>query len=325
MLSLKSWRSTACCALVLVSGMIAGCGGSSDSSAADATAETASPAGSTTPVDSVSSADPTSSVGSTSSAAPTSAQASTTSVAPTSAVASTTSVAPTSAVGSTSSAAPTSSTSPTSSASSTPTVSSDKLTITGTPGTTVVAGQAYSFRPSAFDSSGKAVQYGVAGKPAWASFNQSTGALTGTPTTADVGVNINVRIAASDGTTSATLPAFEITVNPAASSASTAPSTPPPSSSAPSANSTQGSVTVGWAAPTENTNGSALTNLSGFKVYYGTASKQYTQSVTVSSPSVLSQLISSLTVGQTYFFAVAAVSSAGVESSYSPEVSATIT
>jgi len=133
--------------------------------------------------------------------------------------------------------------------------------------------------------------------------------LTGTPTTADVGVNVDVQITASDGTTSAALPAFEITVNPATTSA----------------NSTQGSITVGWAAPTDNTNGSNLTNLNGFKVYYGSASKQYTQSVTVSSPSALSQMINALTVGQTYYFAVTAVSSAGVESSYSPEVSATIT
>lgn len=214
----------------------------------------------------------------------------------------------------------------TSSASSTPTGSPDNLSIAGTPSTSVVAGQAYSFQPSATDSSGRSVQYSVAGKPLWATFNQSTGALTGTPTTAEVGVNVDVQITASDGTTSAALPSFEITVNPSSSSStSTAASNAVPPSSAPSANSTQGSITVDWVAPTENTNGSDLTNLSGFKVYVGTAPGQYTQSITVSSPSVLSQLITALTVGQTYFFAVTAVSSAGVESSYSPEVSATIT
>ena len=228
-------------------------------------------------------------------------------------------MAPTSAVASTSS------TSQTSSASSTSTASSGNLTIAGTPSTSVVAGQAYSFRPSATDSSGKSVQYSIAGKPAWAAFNQSSGALTGTPTTADVGVNVDVQITASDGTVSAAVPSFEITVNPSSSSStSTASSAVTPASSTSSANSTQGSVTVGWVAPTANTNGSNLTNLGSFKIYYGTASKQYTQSAAVSSPSALSQMISALTVGQTYFFAVTAVSSAGVESSYSPEVSATI-
>ncbi len=141
-----------------------------------------------------------------------------------------------------------------------------------------------------------------------------------------MGVNVGVQIAASDGATSAALPAFEITVNPSSSSTSTASSTStPPPASTPSANSTQGSVTLAWVAPTDNTNGSNLTDLSSFKIYYGTTSNQYTQNITVSSPSVLSRVIDALTVGQTYFFAVTAVSSAGIESAYSPEVSATIT
>ena len=251
MVRLKSWRGRLRCALLLVCGIMAGCGGSSGSS---------------------------------------------------------------------------SSTPQTSGAALTPTPSADNLTIAGTPVTGVVAGQAYSFIPSAADSSGRAVQYSITGKPAWATFNQSNGALTGTPTTADVGVNVDVQIAASDGIASAALPSFEITVNPSSSSpTSTATTTPIPQTLTPGANSTPGSVTASWVAPTEDTDGSSLVDLSGFKVYYGTASKQYTQSVTVSSPSALSAIISDLTVGETYFFAVTAVSSVGVESSYSPEVSATIT
>jgi hypothetical protein len=201
------------------------------------------------------------------------------------------------------------------------------LTITGTPATTVLAGQAYAFRPAAFSSTGKTVQYSIHGQPAWAAFNSSTGALTGTPTSADVGVNVGVQVSASDGTTSAALPAFEITVNPPASAATGSTSTlASTGSNTPStANSTVGSVTVGWVAPTANTNGTNLSNLSGFKIYYGTASKQYTSSITVSSPTALSYVVTTLTVGQTYYFAVAAVSTAGTESAYSPEVSATIT
>jgi hypothetical protein len=115
-------------------------------------------------------------------------------------------------------------------------------------------------------------------------------------------------------------------VNPVSSSSTSVPTatlTPPVLT--PSANSTQGSVTASWVAPTQDIDGSNLTDLSGFKLYYGTASGQYAQSVAVSGPSDLSQIISGLIVGQTYFFVVTAVNSAGEESAYSPEVSATIT
>jgi len=163
--------------------------------------------------------------------------------------------------------------------------------------------------------------YSIAGRPAWATFNQNTGALTGTPTSADVGVNVGVQITASDGTTAAATAPFEITVNPpAAASSSPASTLTPPAT----ANSTVGNVTLGWVAPTENTNGTNLTNLGGYKIYYGTVSKQYSTTISVSSPATLSYVIDALTVGQTYYFAVTAVSATGTESSYSPETSATI-
>jgi hypothetical protein len=253
MVRLEYWRGTLCCAMVVVSGMIAGCGGSSSDSSATA-ADTASTAGSTT-------------------------------------------------------------------STSTSTSTSSGLTISGTPAPSVVAGQAYAFRPAATAPSGATVQYSIAGRPAWATFNPTTGALTGTPTSADVGVNVGVQITASDGTTSAATPPFEITVNPTATASSSPASTLTPPATA---NSTVGNVTLGWAAPTENTNGTNLTNLGGYKIYYGTASKQYSTTVSVSSPATLSYVIDALTVGQTYYFAVTAVSAAGIESSYSPEISATI-
>jgi hypothetical protein len=196
------------------------------------------------------------------------------------------------------------------------------LTITGAPVASVTAGQAYAFHPSATDTSGKSLQYSISGRPLWAIFNSNTGMLSGTPTSADVGVNVGVQITATDGATSATLPAFEITVNPPTGAAASL--TPPASTTPATANSVTGNVTLAWVAPTANTNGSALTNLAGYKIYYGTASKQYTSTISVSNPATLSYVINSLTVGQQYFFAVTAVSSAGVESSDSPEISGTI-
>jgi hypothetical protein len=83
-------------------------------------------------------------------------------------------------------------------------------------------------------------------------------------------------------------------------------------------------VTLSWDPPTDNTNGTPLTNLGGYKIYYGTNSQEYSNTIAVSNPGLTTFVIDSLTVGATYYFAVTAVSQAGVESLYSPEVAATI-
>ena len=64
-----------------------------------------------------------------------------------------------------------------------------------------------------------------------------------------------------------------------------------------------------WVAPTTNTDGSALTNLAGFKVYYGTSSTSLSSSTTVDDMTRRSATISSLTPG-TWYFAVRAVNTA---------------
>ncbi len=92
-------------------------------------------------------------------------------------------------------------------------------------------------------------------------------------------------------------------------------SNPPAASSA--------AVTINWQPPTENTDGSALTNLSGYDIHYGTKSGDYTQAVSVSNPGLATYVVDNLSPG-TYYFTVAAVNSAGTESSLSSEVTATV-
>jgi hypothetical protein len=75
--------------------------------------------------------------------------------------------------------------------------------------------------------------------------------------------------------------------------------------------------------PTQNVDGSTLTNLAGYNIHYGTKSGSYTQTITVSNPGLATYVVSNLTAG-TYYFAVAAVNSAGTESPLSSEVSATV-
>ena len=83
------------------------------------------------------------------------------------------------------------------------------------------------------------------------------------------------------------------------------------------------SVTLGWTAPTQNSNGTAITNLAGYKIHYGTASQDYTQVVALNNPSLSRYVIDSLPSG-TYYFAITSYNAQGVESSLSGEVSATL-
>lgn len=78
-----------------------------------------------------------------------------------------------------------------------------------------------------------------------------------------------------------------------------------------------GQATLTWTAPTTNTNGSALTDLAGYKVHYGTASGSYTNSIDAGNATAYT--ISNLAEGYTYYFAVTAYNASGGESSYSAE------
>ncbi|MGC9061136.1 MAG: fibronectin type III domain-containing protein, partial [Thermoplasmata archaeon] len=77
-----------------------------------------------------------------------------------------------------------------------------------------------------------------------------------------------------------------------------------------------GNVTLKWQPPANN-GGSPIT---GYKVYWGTATGNYTNSVTVGN--VRNYTVTGLTNGQTYYFIVSAINAAG-ESAKSYEVSAT--
>jgi hypothetical protein len=89
-------------------------------------------------------------------------------------------------------------------------------------------------------------------------------------------------------------------------------------SSSPSLVSSPGqSVSLSWEAPTTNSDGSSLDDLSGYKIYYGTSSGNYSQSIDVGDSTSAS--ISSLSSG-TWCFAVTAYDTSGNESSYSDEV-----
>jgi hypothetical protein len=172
-------------------------------------------------------------------------------------------------------------------------------TIAGVPVTTAVAGQPYSFQPKVANTSGTN-QFTVAHLPAWAKFNTSTGQLSGTPDTSNVGSYPGIAINLVSGTNVVALPAFSITVAAATSKSST--------------------VTLSWQAPTENSDGSTLSDLKGYKVHYGSASKSYSDTVQVANAGLTTYVVQNLPTG-TYYFAVTAYNAIGQESSLSGEVS----
>src|SRR5579862_7272506 len=66
--------------------------------------------------------------------------------------------------------------------------------VSGTPPTTAVAGEKYQYLPSVSNPAGGTLSYTVISKPAWTTFDESNGELSGTPDTADVGLSADIQI-----------------------------------------------------------------------------------------------------------------------------------
>lgn len=94
----------------------------------------------------------------------------------------------------------------------TPQPSNSAPTITGSPTLTINQDASYLFTPTAADSPGDTLSFSILNKPVWATFNPTTGTLSGTPSNQDVGVTNGIIISVSDGTLSASLSAFNLTV-----------------------------------------------------------------------------------------------------------------
>jgi len=85
--------------------------------------------------------------------------------------------------------------------------------ISGTPSSSGTEGVAYSFTPTASDSDGDTLTFSITNKPSWATFNTTTGQLSGTPGFSSAGNYGNIAISVSDGQINAGLIAFNITVS----------------------------------------------------------------------------------------------------------------
>jgi hypothetical protein len=180
----------------------------------------------------------------------------------------------------------------------TPATAAAGPSISGSPLTSVLVGAGYAFTPSATDSDGNPLTFTIQNKPSWATFNTSTGELSGTPTAGDVGSTPAIVISAGDGSQSVSLPAFAIAV----------------------VQSTNNTATLSWTPPTQNTDGTPLINLAGYNIYYGTSASAMTTVIKITNAGTSTHTVTNLTAA-TWYFSVKAYTAANTESSFSSTVS----
>ncbi len=168
-------------------------------------------------------------------------------------------------------------------------------TISGNPPPAVNVGSSYMFTPNASDPDpGDVLMFSIQNRPSWATFDSSTGSLSGLAPLGSEGTYSDIRISVSDGSLSTSLPVFSIDVTQVA----------------------LGSATLSWTAPMTNTDGSPLVDLAGYRLYYGTSQGIYTNTVSVNNPGVTSFVVENL-VPNTYYFVATAVNQQGIESNFS--------
>jgi hypothetical protein len=133
-----------------------------------------------------------------------------------------------------------------------------------------------------------------------------------------VGSTTSGSTTSSTGTTSSTPPQTVADTGSTTTSGSSTTTAPPTSTTTSSS-----VVTLGWVAPTQNSNGTPITDLAGYKIHYGTSSQDYTQVVSIANPSLSRYVLDSLASG-TYYFAISSYNSQGTESPLSGEITASL-
>jgi hypothetical protein len=171
--------------------------------------------------------------------------------------------------------------------------------ISGTPTTALAVGQAWSFTPEAYDPDGDVLTFSYDLLPVWAQFDPKTGRVQGTPLQA--GSFGPITITVSDHMDSASLEPFTLHVD----------------------EPTLGTTMLSWTPPTEREDGSTLVDLAGYRIYYGKDENSLTHVINISEKGLTEHLVENLDPG-TWYFAVTAYDSKGLESDKSNRTSKTI-
>ena len=170
------------------------------------------------------------------------------------------------------------------------------LTISEAPPTSVKVGTVYEFSPNATCVGAIVPHFEIENAPPWASFQAFAGRLSGSPSAADVGVYPGITISITDGQSRASLPAFSIFVSPA-----------------------DGSRILAWLPPTQNEDGSPLTDLAGYYIYEGPTADALVP-VAVADPAA-SHFVLGDSGANMHYFAITALNTNALESPLSAIIS----
>lgn len=163
---------------------------------------------------------------------------------------------------------------------------------------TFTADQSGQYAVQASDPDGDRVRFSLTNSTHWLSIDTLTGIITATPTAADVGRYHNIMVRGADGKSGIASSSFSVDVVTMA----------------------RGSVSLSWIAPTAREDGSALTNLAGFRIYTGRSPSDLRQARWLTNPGLSRFLLENLTPGR-WYFALSALDANGLESEFSEVVS----
>jgi hypothetical protein len=164
-------------------------------------------------------------------------------------------------------------------------------TISGQVVVTARVGEIYEWQPVAADAEGDSLSFTATNLPPWASIGPTDGRIVGTPGPDDVGIYESITITVADAAHQSVTQPFSITVMGDIGS---------------------GVASLQWEIPPSKVDGSPLDDLAGYRILYGRNSGDLDNSVLVDDPEMTSYEFSTLSNG-TWYFAVVAVSSSGLE------------
>jgi hypothetical protein len=84
-----------------------------------------------------------------------------------------------------------------------------------------------------------------------------------------------------------------------------------------------GSATLNWSPVTQNTDGTVLVDLAGYEIFYGTSATAMDSTIALPDPNQTTYLVANLSPG-TWYFAVAAFTTGGIEGVTSNVASKTV-
>lgn len=170
--------------------------------------------------------------------------------------------------------------------------------ISGSAPSTATVGQLWTYLPAISDPDDDRLSVSASNLPGWLTLDTETGRLSGTPQVGDIRTWTEIGLTVSDGSATATLPVFSLTVV--------------------DQHAGLGSVTLSWLPPTQNVDGSPIDSLSGYRLLYGQSPRDYTELVVIDNPGITTYMIEGLTTGD-WYFAIQTVDGEGLVSQPSAE------